>query len=256
MTFPLHRARPRLAHRKSVPTARSTELAGLTALRGVAGTAFGVLALLGLCSRELAAQPTATAGAAAPKPASSIAAGAASSGATALPAIPPSGEYEVTTSLVTNSCGDQRAAAAPLKGAVYVKTMKKGPVGNLPLPSLGPSPGAGKSATVERNDVQLTAGEKIVANFSTQPPCPSYKFTRTIELLEVTRERIKLRRTEEYGDGSGCPKPPALTKCAVTAEQVFTLQKAMCEAPCTGQGRAEQAGVITMECSCPKATGK
>jgi len=139
---------------------------------------------------------------------------------------PPSGEYEITTSIITNSCGDKRTAPAPSKAVVYTKMGKKGLVGNLPLPSLA-SPPDGKSAGLDRSDLPLRAGEKVVSTSTPEPLCPSYKTTRTLELLEVTRDRIKLRRTEEHGTAGSCPKPPLLTKCALTAEQVFTLKKAM-----------------------------
>jgi hypothetical protein len=197
----------------------------------------GVLALLGLGAAETGAQPAAPAAAA---PA----------------ATPPSGEYEVTTILANSTCGNRRKPGPPLKVAVYVKTSPKGPVGNLALPALGPPEHVTKVLPVQRSDIQLTAGAKVVSVPHIEPACAGYKTKYTLETIEATHDRIKVRRTEEYGDGRGCGKLPLDTNCTATIEYSFALQKAVCEAPCAGQPKPEPGNALAMQCACPKAAGK
>lgn len=208
----------------------------LAALGRFASLTLGVLGLLGLGSAETAAQPAASAPA-------------------APSATPPSGEYEVTTTVVNTTCGNKRTPGPPLKVAVYVKSLPKGPVGNLALPSLG-SEKVTAVPPVQRIDVQFTVGAKVVSTPHIEPACASYKTKYTLETVEATHDRIKVRRTEEYGDGRGCAKLPLDTNCTTTTEYAFALQKAVCEAPCTGQSKPEPGNALAMQCACPKAAGK
>ncbi|MCU0684490.1 MAG: hypothetical protein MUF34_19975 [Polyangiaceae bacterium] len=146
---------------------------------------------------------------------------------------PPSGQWSVKADVVADTCPVKHGAPPPATVALVSKLSKGKTHLNLALPAAVVGNAAAKPAPTVRQDLQGEVGHSFR---DTLPPrdldCPSYEVSYTLKVLEVSRERIRVSKLEEYGDGKKCAKKPNLSSCKVELSYTYTLAKAECEAAC------------------------
>jgi hypothetical protein len=173
----------------------------------------------------------------------------------------PSGDYEIATQVVSDTCnaGD---AGAPENLTMFVQ-MKATPdkdgrrlerlVGNFPLPL----PRNGRFG-VARSDIQIDppAGEPSAAQHGYGSLCPDYETKTTYRVIQVIGKQIDLRYVRDYGDASKCPAKAKLpSKCSIEVHYTFKLVNKVCDAICNVQF-AKGDGGVTPKCDCPARSGQ
>jgi hypothetical protein len=202
---------------------RAAPLAALAALAAALATA--------ACGRK---PPPADASAAAAADSAAPPAGAAAPPTSRPPGPePPSGQWAVKADVVADTCAVKHGAPAPATVPLISKLSKGKTHLSLAMPAPVVANAAAKAAPMVRQDVQGEVGHSFR---DTLPPrdldCPTYEVSYTLKVLEVTRERIRVSKLEEYGDGKKCAKKPDFSSCKVELSYTYTLARAECEAAC------------------------
>jgi hypothetical protein len=238
---------PRSARRAAHPAARFATFAVLAASFAPAA-----------CGPETPpADASSVAGAASGDPAAATPAAATASAPARPPGPePPSGQWSVKADVVADTCSVKHSAPPPTTVALISKLSKGKTHLSLAMPAPLVGNTAAKAAPVVRQDVTGEAGHSVR---DTLPPrdldCPSYEVSYTVNVLEVSRERIRVSKVEEYGDGKKCAKKPDLSSCKVELSYTYTLTRAECEASCnatlpTPAPAASNAPGAPMRCDC------
>ncbi|HEU4409249.1 MAG TPA: hypothetical protein VFS43_28580 [Polyangiaceae bacterium] len=166
---------------------------------------------------------------------------------------PPSGQWAVKADVVADTCSVKHGAPPPTTVPLISK-LSKGKTHlslSMPAPVVGNAPA--KAAPIMKQDVQGEVGHSFR---DTLPPrdldCPSYEVSYTLKVLEVSRERIRVSKLEEYGDGKKCAKKPDFSSCKVELSYTYTLARAECEAACNVSMASAAPGAASapMRCDC------
>lgn len=194
------------------------------------------------------------AGAAAPVAEASPAIADAGTPATAEAPLP-SGEYEVVTEVVKDTCSPGDAGAiTPATATMFVhmkvwrdKSGKDRFTGSFPLP-LPRTGGYG----VARSDIALDppADPKPITLHGMGTQCPAYETTTLHKLIERKADIVKVSYSRDYGDASTC-KTKTPSKCALEYVYTYRLVKKICEPRCAVSYAKSGDGGLAPKCDCP-----
>jgi hypothetical protein len=161
---------------------------------------------------------------------------------------PPTGLYEITTKLVSDTCNLGLVAPAPATLLVQSGAEKNVAKVNVPLPAL--SKDGARTNAMNRSDVMIEPRRPFKVTTTPRQGCADYKVVRSLEILEVSHDRFKISSSEARGDAAPCaPNEPS--KCETRSETTFTLVKAYCEANCVMEGTPRDGGPEP-KCICPQ----
>jgi hypothetical protein len=238
------------------PAARPSRRAARLAVIALLAAPFASAACARKPPADASGPPGAASGDAAPD-ASALAAAPASAPQPPPGPEPPSGQWAVKADVVADTCAVKHGAPPPTTVALISKVSKGKTHLNLAMPAPVAANAAAKAAPILRQDVQGEVGHSFR---DTLPPrdldCPSYEVSYTFKVLEVSRERIRVSKLEEYGDGKKCAKKPDLSSCKVELAYTYTLTRAECEAACNVSMNNPTAGAppgaasASMRCDC------
>jgi len=165
----------------------------------------------------------------------------------------PSGDYEIATEVVKDTCTAADAGVTtPPTATMFVqmkvwrdKSGKEKITGNFPLPL--PARGGYGSA---RSDIVLEppAEPKPISLHGLGSQCPAYETKTLHRVLERKRDTVKISYAREYGDASTC-KSKAPSKCALEYVYTYRLVKKLCEPSC-GVTFAKTDGGLSPKCDC------
>ncbi|MBX3226434.1 MAG: hypothetical protein KIT84_32765 [Labilithrix sp.] len=151
----------------------------------------------------------------------------------------PSGDYEVTTEVLRDTCTapDGGAPLAPATVTMFVpmkiwrdKSGAERVTGNFPLPL--PKKGGFGGA---RSDIVLAPPpEPKSSAFSIQglgSQCPTYETRTQHHVIERTSDRVRISYLRDYGDGSTCNRKVP-SKCSLQYVYTFRLVRKLCDPHC------------------------
>jgi hypothetical protein len=155
---------------------------------------------------------------------------------------PPTGLYDLTVEVGSNSCRRQKwANEQPL--LVIAKHEQGKSTFSLPIVL---APGASAIGRME-----IEAGRRFRTPLP-EPACPGFQSTLDSELVEASNDTIRITRTETYGDARQCATMPNETACMRETTITFKLRKSLCDAPCNAKDiRSLPDGGTDLTCVCP-----
>jgi len=167
----------------------------------------------------------------------------------------PSGDYEVTTEVVKDTCSPADAgASAPPTTTMFVhmkiwrdKSGREKVTGNFPLPM--PAKGGFGGA---RSDIVLEppAESTPASHHGLGSQCPAYELKTLHRVLGRTGDTVKVSYAREYGDASTC-RSKAPSKCALDYVYTFRLVKKLCDPSCGVSFVKGADGGLGPKCDCP-----
>lgn len=165
---------------------------------------------------------------------------------------PPTGNYEITTRIVSDTCTPAYVAPEPWRGFVQSAAEKDVAKLNIGLMAVPPSSDTRLSA---RSDFRLRMSEPVRHTFS-PPDCAGYTAERSFEISDANKDGFKLTITVTHGDPGTCA-PTFPSNCMTKVEQSFRAVEPMCRAECTRGARLTDPTVAdlsaqtwTVDCKC------
>jgi hypothetical protein len=182
-----------------------------------------------------------------PRPAPSPDAADAGSG------YPPTGEYEITSRVVSDDCPHKYVPpSAPWRSLVQAAAEGKHAKVNVPLAAVPPS---NDTRAMNRSDVIIEPRRQMKSTEIPMPACSSYARTRTMDVVESGPNGFTIAISVAYGDAIKCSSLPP-SKCTTKVEHVYKLVNARCPAECTRglvfrRGDGGPTGDVDVDCRCP-----
>lgn len=171
----------------------------------------------------------------------------------AFEALLPSGDYEVTTEVVKDTCSSPDAGpTAPATTTMFVqmkvwrdKSGRERVTGNFPLPM--PAKGGFGGA---RSDIVIEppAEPTPASHHGLGSQCPAYEMKTLHRVVGRTADTVRISYAREYGDASTC-RSKAPSKCALEYVYSFRLVRKLCDPNC-GVSFVKSDGGLAPKCDC------
>lgn len=140
---------------------------------------------------------------------------------------PPTGMYEITARVVSDTCAPTWTPPAPWRSFVQSAAEKGIAKVNLGLAAVPPS---NQPTPAARSDFRIQPREPTHHTFS-PPDCAGYTAERTFEITAANKDGFTLAITVAHGAPGTCaPTFPA--NCTTSIEQSFRVVEPMCRAEC------------------------
>lgn len=164
---------------------------------------------------------------------------------------PPTGQYEITARVVSDTCTP--AYAPPEPWTTRVMAAAEGDIAkvNLVLAAIPPSTSTTSSA---RSDFRLEPGHSFERHLVPVVGCPDFAIDATHTMKSVAADRFTTAVEVTYGD-PGAYEVPGPTKCTTVVEYDHRLVEKECSARCTRGARPRHPGpaaeiVWDVDCRC------
>ena len=138
---------------------------------------------------------------------------------------PPSGRYAAKIEVVSSTCTPAPPTVDQDDLLVLVRHTPSRHIVNLPL-VVAPASSGAPVVAVARTDVDAKPGATIDSKLHPDSRCPAFELERAVEVTELSHDRIRVKETTTYGDGTSCKTETLAT---------YTLTKGECEAPCNAR---------------------
>jgi hypothetical protein len=157
---------------------------------------------------------------------------------------PPTGDYRVEVTVVSEDCAVKYKPPAPWNERVFAGAKGKNAKANVRMVAIPPS-SATDGPPTNRSDVVFEPRKPWKSSFMPLRQCPTYATAVTAEVKAADTTGFTVVMTVEHGDSSACPGPQP-SKCTTKIERKYTLTRMLCKPECTA-GILPRAGTFPMD---------
>jgi hypothetical protein len=164
---------------------------------------------------------------------------------------PPTGQYEITARVVSDTCTPAYVAPEPWRARVMATAEGEIAKVNLVLAAIPPSSSTTNQA---RSDFRLEPGYTFQRAHKPVPACSDFARSTTHTMKSVSADGFTTAVEVVFGDADGC-EVPGPTKCTTVVEYDHRVVEAECAARCTYGARPRHPGpapeiVWDVDCRC------
>lgn len=145
--------------------------------------------------------------------------------------LPPTGDYRVEVSVVSDDCAVKYTPPKPWEERVFVGAKGKQVRANIRMVAIPPSNATAGPAT-NRSDVAFEPPKPWKATFMPLRQCPAYTTVVSSEVKSADPTGFSIGMTVEHGESKGCAAQPP-SSCTTKIERRYVLVKHLCKPECT-----------------------